>query len=565
MRFFFATFIVLFVLGRPIFSEELNGIELIENGDFEAGNSGFQSDYIYDFYFLDLPGYFYVLDDASLYHSTFAACGDKTTGSGKMMFVNGDEAPDKTVWSQNVGPFLPGIQYEFSFWATSIVELHPARFDVLIDGEKANESEFLLRIDTCDWNFFFVRFEFDAQTYAEISIIDNNNQFFGNDFALDDISCQAVCGLVSDAGFDKIVCEGESALIGKPAQNGIEPYFYEWTPSGFVESPYEATTRVFPEETTEFVLKTEDSYGCVDFDTALVEVEPIPDSKITASGSTTICPCTSVELFVTECDSCRYRWSTGDTTSTTIVKEPGTVTVEVYSPNECMSSSEIEVDFTIANSIIEIDDFEANIGETVTVPIRIGGDYDPELCGAYPFSFKLGYDATVLYPVNASPACSGRFRTLEYSGVADTEILAEIDFLVLLGESDISDLTIEELSWGCDEFRSTFDDGSVTAANVCKKNGVRLFRDTGKELGMSHPYFDESSSSLRTTIYLIEKAPAEVAIYDVRGVPVKISREIIGPGEFDVIFEASDLAEGAYAVILRTPTEFLTERFILID
>ena len=87
-----------------------NGPNLIVNGDFEAENTGFTTEYTY----LDPavtgpwtlgPPYMYTVGtDPHLYHSAWASFGDHTTGTGKMMIVNGSSNgyPPEVVWAQNV-------------------------------------------------------------------------------------------------------------------------------------------------------------------------------------------------------------------------------------------------------------------------------------------------------------------------------------------------------------------------------------------------------------------------------------------------------------------------------
>ena len=88
------------------------GPNLIVNGDFEAGNTGFITEYNY----LDPsntgtwtlgPEYMYTVStDPNLYHSAWTSFGDNTTGTGKMMIVNGtwlDYSPaEALVWGQTV-------------------------------------------------------------------------------------------------------------------------------------------------------------------------------------------------------------------------------------------------------------------------------------------------------------------------------------------------------------------------------------------------------------------------------------------------------------------------------
>jgi len=75
---------------------------LIVNGDFQSGDTGFTTDYapagdMYD------PGVYAVGIDPNDYHSAWASFGDHTSGTGNMMIVNGlDDGSLGVVWAQDV-------------------------------------------------------------------------------------------------------------------------------------------------------------------------------------------------------------------------------------------------------------------------------------------------------------------------------------------------------------------------------------------------------------------------------------------------------------------------------
>lgn len=82
---------------------------LIVNGNFEAGNTGFFTEYSYlnpantGTWTLG-PEYMYTVGtDPNLYHSAWASFGDHTSGTGKMMIVNGTylNGETKIFWGQN--------------------------------------------------------------------------------------------------------------------------------------------------------------------------------------------------------------------------------------------------------------------------------------------------------------------------------------------------------------------------------------------------------------------------------------------------------------------------------
>ncbi|HCP15405.1 MAG TPA: hypothetical protein DIT32_06550 [Peptococcaceae bacterium] len=104
------------------------GANLITNGDFEGGNTGFDTEYTY----LDPantgtwtlgPEYMYTVStNPHDYHSAWAAFGDHTSGTGKMMIVNGTYLNQITrvVWSQDVSLEAAASNSEgWELWAGS--------------------------------------------------------------------------------------------------------------------------------------------------------------------------------------------------------------------------------------------------------------------------------------------------------------------------------------------------------------------------------------------------------------------------------------------------------------
>lgn len=77
-------------LNTTTYNVTINGItnNLIANPSFSLGNTGFTSSYTYTTN-LWPEGTYYIGANPTTYHSSFASCGDHTTGTGLMMIVNG--------------------------------------------------------------------------------------------------------------------------------------------------------------------------------------------------------------------------------------------------------------------------------------------------------------------------------------------------------------------------------------------------------------------------------------------------------------------------------------------
>lgn len=169
-------------------------LNLIVNGDFEAGNFGFTSQY--DFITeegqtggdnglgtLDREEAYAIGTDPNLYHKLWSSFKDHTSGSGKMMIINGSTEKDVSVWFTSTD-IIPGTDYTFSFWSRSSYDKAIAEVDVWINGEY--QATFTGPVDSwakhsLDWNA-------GTANSAKIEFICNTSQYDGTDFALDDIS-----------------------------------------------------------------------------------------------------------------------------------------------------------------------------------------------------------------------------------------------------------------------------------------------------------------------------------------------------------------------------------------
>jgi len=117
---------------------------LVTNGNFEAGNSGFGSDYAYFDYLansgLDMSEAKYtVATDAVLPHHLFTSFGDHTSGAGNYMIVNGSNIAGAVVWSQGIF-VTTDTNYNFSAWLDSVYDASPASLQMVVTSFTAARS-----------------------------------------------------------------------------------------------------------------------------------------------------------------------------------------------------------------------------------------------------------------------------------------------------------------------------------------------------------------------------------------------------------------------------------------
>jgi len=164
------------------------GANIAVNGDFEAGNTGFTSDYGYVAQAptaLNLEGLYGIGTNPHSYHPDFSACTDHTTGSGNMMIINGAPVANEVIWSQNI-TVQPNTDYAFYAHLTSVHPSNPATLQFSINGTNLG-SPFTASAGTCGWTKFQETWNSGSNTSITISVVNQNTINAGNDFAIDDI------------------------------------------------------------------------------------------------------------------------------------------------------------------------------------------------------------------------------------------------------------------------------------------------------------------------------------------------------------------------------------------
>lgn len=164
-------------------TSEVLGSNLIVNGNFSAGNTSFTSDYQSAFPNL-LEGQYWVGASPSSWNGGMSNCGDRTTGSGSMLCVNGSPQANAKVWSQTVN-VTPNTTYRFSAWVTSLYPSNPCNLRFSINNTSMGGT--ISGASPCQWNQYATSWNSGNNTTATITLVNNNTIADGNDFGIDDI------------------------------------------------------------------------------------------------------------------------------------------------------------------------------------------------------------------------------------------------------------------------------------------------------------------------------------------------------------------------------------------
>lgn len=282
---------------------------LVINGDFEAGNSGFTSQYNYTTTvtsygnILGLAGYYTITGNPGSVHAGFTNCTDLTPNPGnKMMAVNGAADYNKKVWCQNI-TVEPNTDYLFSANAASVLlpqyTASPAQLNFTINNTLIGSTSTLSNI-ACNWTSFNQTWNSGITTSAQICIVNQNIIADGNDFILDEIAFHKICYQydtisvatetipnISIGGPDNI-CAGDTITL--QLNPTITNHLINWQPTNETTN----SISVSPNQSQTYIVSIEGEFGCVKTAQKNVTVQPLPlfnilltDSIICAGNSST--------------------------------------------------------------------------------------------------------------------------------------------------------------------------------------------------------------------------------------------------------------------------------------
>lgn len=174
------------------------GPELVYNGDFSLGNTGFGSGHTYTTWYS--PGNYYVGPDwfSPAYNPGTYPDHTPTTDN---MFMSVDGGPAGTLlWSQTIN-VASYTNYKFRFYHT-MCNVNGPIFEVRYTGDVTGTATMLIQLgaqgtgnpwEWCPDPVMVDCWNSGDNNTVTIEIFDNEGNSYGNDFAMDDISFQECC------------------------------------------------------------------------------------------------------------------------------------------------------------------------------------------------------------------------------------------------------------------------------------------------------------------------------------------------------------------------------------
>ncbi len=175
---------------------QVTGPNIVTNGDFSSGNTGFTSQYTYRAVgdrlgngccgVLSAEGTYAVNTNPNNVHTNFGSFGDHTSGSGQMLIVNGASVANTVVWKQSI-TVVANTDYVFSVWVTSANATNPAQLQFSINNTPLGTT-IVPSTTVGSWQYFTTTWNSGSTSGSiPIALVNQNIVTNGNDFAIDDI------------------------------------------------------------------------------------------------------------------------------------------------------------------------------------------------------------------------------------------------------------------------------------------------------------------------------------------------------------------------------------------
>lgn len=387
--------------------------DLVTNGNFGLGNTGFTSAYGFVSSAanaassggnsgLHPEGRFAVDASASTYHNNFTGLGNG--GSGRFMIINGATIVGQAVWSQTIS-VLPNTAYNFSTFISSVNEANPANLRFQINGVVLGPN-IVASTTRGRWDQFIAAWNSGSNTEAVISIINDNTIAGGNDFGLDDISFKSTCISSSqitvtvnqppsaNMSQTNITCNGlTNGIASVSASAGASPYTYSWSNSS-------TATSISNLATGTYTVTVRDNKTCTGAGSVTITQPTVLNATATgtnvtcngaANGSIALSPSGGTTPYT-------YTWSNGATVQNPANLAPGSYTVTVRDANNCTrtASATITQPSAALASTLSVTNVTCNAGSNGSISQTVSG-------GTSPYTYLWSTSATT-QNITARPA-----------------------------------------------------------------------------------------------------------------------------------------------------------------
>lgn len=236
----------------------------------------------------------------------------------------------------------------------------------------------------------------------------------------------------------------------------------------------------------------------------------------------------------------------------------GVYEVEVLDSNGCRVRS-APIDLS-NRSTISLPSLAAAPGDSVRIPVLVSRPGT----GNRPVAFTadIAFNRSLLYPLSVdggawASAVDGDSLVLSIAATApspDSDTLASIRAVVLLGNGTSTPLHIRAFAWTDGVGTTSTQDGALTVDGLCVTGPTRLLQD-GDEVGLKGVGPNPVNETSRVQFATVENGRTRLRLFDLLGQPaLTLIDDEIPVGHHTTMLNTATLSTGIYILALETPS-----------
>lgn len=371
-----------------------------------------------------------------------------------------------------------------------------------------------------------------------------------------------------DAGADKSICAGSSVQL-RAEGSGITVWF--WSPSDGLSATDIANPVAKPEQATRYVVRAENSVGCVGYDT--VDVLVYPATVVEAGADVAVCAGESIQLQGRGSEIVSWSWSPSAGLSARDISNPVAspqqstrYVLRGVSASGCESLDSVLVSVVPRTRVVfRVGEVRATVGTAFDIPIV--AEVEGGSIGAMSATLSLRVKSRVLRLLG----CTGGVASSRLEG---EELVMDVDVsnLSLSGKSEVAllhctallsadTMTTVMCAVSSDELPCVdvvCSSGRIAVDGICFAYNTQIL-----ERGIIRVSPDPATTDIAVTIEKVSGV-VHLRLYDVYGREVW-SVEQEASGEAVVIpIGVSEMGTGLYVLSVETPQERLVRTLRIV-
>lgn len=231
-----------------------------------------------------------------------------------------------------------------------------------------------------------------------------------------------------------------------------------------------------------------------------------------------------------------------------------------------VSERRLEVTSINARTYVSLPNIAAKAGEKIDVPLTLDSIKNSNDVVLRNYTAVISFSKYLLEPLNRSYEIIGDSCFIKINGTYidfSNKILENIKFLVLLGDTDLTKLTINEFIWDQESVEVITHNGSVRILNECYNTTRFVKNGYSKESIIAKP--NPATDYIEIDFEITSDGFYSIQLRDNNGkFMTNLMTSFLSPGIYQKRFQMNDLPSGIYFFVLSSDKAIISQKVLLI-